>query len=59
MNGKNETTKEKKPYYDEMKAVAKQIGLSAWVQWYHKPYECDWKEAYNKALDRRWKVLER
>ena len=57
MNGKNEETK-KESYYDPMKSEAKNISLSAWVQWYHKPYECDWQDAYNSALGRRWKVLE-
>ena len=44
--------------WDETKAEAKKITLSAWIQWYHKPYESDWREAYVKAQDRRWMLLE-
>lgn len=38
------------------KIEEKQLSISAWTQFYHKPYECDWKEARQKAIDRKWRL---
>lgn len=29
--------------------------LGSWVQFYHKPYQCDWAEATQKAIERKRK----
>ena len=29
--------------------------LSSWKQFYHQPYKCDWKEATQKAIERKQK----
>lgn len=34
-------------------------GLSSWRQYYHKPYELDWKAARIKALDKKWRSYEK
>ena len=34
-------------------------GLSSWRFFYHKPYANDWKEARIKALDKKWRALEK
>ena len=42
----------------EKKEALKQ-SVSSWTHYYHKPYKCDWNEAYNKALDRKWRYYEK
>lgn len=32
----------------------KNLSLDAWTHFYHKPYECDWAEAREKARDRKF-----
>lgn len=39
------------------KAEAKQTSISSWTQFYHKPYECDWAEARQKAKERKLEVI--
>jgi hypothetical protein len=34
-------------------------GVIPWRQYYHKPYELDWKTARIKALDKKWRALEK
>lgn len=29
--------------------------LSSWIQFYHKPYQCDWTEATKLAVERKAK----
>ena len=38
-----------------LKKVAKDIPVSTWTFWYHKPYRCDWRAAKIKAIDRMWR----
>ena len=40
------------------KQELKSLSVSAWTQRYHKPYQCDWNEAYNEALQRTWDIKE-
>jgi hypothetical protein len=41
--------------WDENKNTLKLSRVDSWSHFYHKPYEEDWREAYNKALERVWK----
>ena len=36
----------------------KNMSVSSWTFFYHKPYECDWKEAKHKAAGKKWKGIE-
>ena len=49
------TPMEKKQANDE----ALKQGLSSWRQYYHKPFETDWKTARVKALDKKWRCYEK
>lgn len=42
--------------WDETSEAKKNTRVSYWKQWYHKPYQCDWFEATQKATERVWKV---
>ena len=42
--------------WDVWKNEQKKISLSAWTQFYHKPYECDWLRAHNMALAKKWQI---
>jgi len=44
--------------WDETKEAKKNIRVSAWTQFYHKPYQTDWKEAHQKAVARRWRYID-
>lgn len=41
--------------WDEVKEYQKNTRVDYWKQWYHKPYQCDWYEATQKATLRVWK----
>ena len=43
---------------DETKEWQQGVSTSAWTQFYHKPYQCDWKEARQKAIERKWRYNE-
>lgn len=36
----------------------KAVSVWSWTQFYHKPYSCDWQQAYNKACERKWRYTE-
>lgn len=38
--------------WDETKAAKKNARAIHWTQFYHKPYQCDWREARRKAIER-------
>ena len=38
------------------KNEVKDLSLTAWTHWYHKPYKSDWIEARGQAIDRRWQI---
>lgn len=35
------------------KDAQKSTSVWAWTQFYHKPYQCDWNEAHQKAVERK------
>lgn len=41
--------------WDETSEAKKNTRISYWKQFYHKPYECDWHEATQKATLKVWK----
>lgn len=41
------------------RAEALKQGVDSWTHFYHKPYQCDWRDARRKALDKKWRVLEK
>ena len=45
-------------YWDESKEAKRGTSVWAWTQFYHKPYSCDWQQAYNKACERKWRYME-
>ena len=38
--------------WDETSEAKKNTRVGYWKQFYHKPYECDWWEATQKATER-------
>lgn len=40
--------------WDETKEAKKNVNISAWTQFYHKPYQDDWKDARQQATERKW-----
>ena len=44
--------------WDESKEALKNTTISSWTQFYHKPYQADWQQAHNKAVDRKWRYEE-
>lgn len=41
--------------WDESKEALKNTTISSWTQFYHKPYQTDWQQAHDKAVNRKWK----
>lgn len=39
--------------WDSTKEFKKATSVSAWTQFYHKPYQTDWQQAHNKAVERK------
>ena len=44
--------------WDETSEAKRNTRVSYWKQFYHKPYECDWREATQKATERVWRTGE-
>ena len=44
--------------WDESKEALKNMTISSWTQFYHKPYQTDWQQAHDKAVNRKWKYIE-
>lgn len=41
--------------WDESKEALKNTTVHSWTHFYHKPYQFDWLEAHNKAIERKWR----
>ena len=42
--------------WEDTKDHKKNTRVGYWKQWYHKPYQTDWREATQKATERVWKI---
>lgn len=40
-------------YADETKEGRQAVSVWSWTQFYHKPYENDWQQAHQKAVERK------
>ena len=34
-------------------------GVASWTQFYHKPYQTDWRDAHRKAIDKKWRCYDK
>ena len=39
--------------WDETKEAMKNTSVHSWTFFYHKPYQCDWGQAHQEAIDRK------
>lgn len=44
--------------WDESKEALKNTTIHSWTHFYHKPYQTDWHQAHNNAVERKWKYIE-
>ena len=42
--------------WDSTKEYQKNTSVSAWTQFYHKPYQTDWQQAHNRAVERKYNI---
>ena len=42
--------------WDDTREQKKNTRISYWKQFYHKPYQCDWREATMKATEHVWRI---
>lgn len=43
--------------WEDTRDVKKNVSVSAWTHFYHKPYQTDWQQAHTEAVKHKWDYI--